>query len=85
MSPAETRLILCNERDARERRAVEDDESAFMYEAAANADGVGHERRGFALDTAQRFANRATRNRRLAAALTEALTLFPAQQAQEAA
>lgn len=79
MSLSEVRLLLSNERDMRERRYGEDTESAFMYEAAANADGVGHERRGFALDTALKFAARAARNKRLGEAMARALDLLPAE------
>jgi len=78
MTPSEAILVLTNARDARDRYAAADDEAAYMYEAAANADGVGHERRGFALDTALRFAERAKKSRRLSEALTVAIAHLPA-------
>lgn len=77
MTPTETRIAISNLRDSYERRIDEATEAAFMFEAAANGEGVGRETQAKCLEFATAKATQAQRYKRMTEALTVALDFIP--------
>lgn len=84
LSAAEIRIGLTNRRDGYDRQVDEATEAAYMFEAAANGDGVGHSTAAKCFEFAQAHANRAERYKRMSAILTAALAYIPETETENA-